>query len=357
MPVYRYFRPVLLRSLPVWARWLAATGLVFLAFIIRYALFDERPTLPFLLFFPAIILSSVLFDRGSGIVATLLSTALAAVYFVPAPFSFAIPDGETALAVTLFLITGLLIAAITEALHVAYVELEQAHSVLAQARKAAEDAVRDRDLLLLEFGHRVKNDLARISASIGLQAVGASPETASALQAISERVRVLARVHDRLSRQEGHVMVDMHDFLHDLVSDLRANLSDLSPVGLFIEAERHSLAVSRAGAVGLIVNELITNALKHAFPNDRAGTVRLGFRREGHSMLLTVADDGIGLCGAASGAASSAVRQRDGMGRRLVRALTAQLGGDIETSRTGEAGGVTQTLRFPVQAPGQSAGQ
>src|SRR5690349_13737018 len=155
--------------------------------------------------------------------------------------------------------------------------------------------MRKRDLLLVEFGHRVKNDLARISATVGMQAVGASPETAAALQAISERARVLARVHDRLSRRDGHVLVDMHEFLHDLVADLRVNLTDLTRVGLFVEAERHSLPVSRARAVGLIANELVMNALKHAFPGDRAGVVRLGFWRDGQDLLLTVADDGVGL--------------------------------------------------------------
>jgi two-component sensor histidine kinase len=339
-------------------RWLGAAMLVLVAFAIRYWLFADRPFLPFLPFFPAIILAAMVFNHGSGFVATLLSTVLSVYFFVPPIYSFAIPNTETAISVGLFVFTGLLIATVIEALQAAYVEVEHAHTEAEEARKTAEEIAHERDLLLVEFGHRVKNDLARISATVGMQAVGASPETAAALQAVSERVRVLARVHDRLARREGHVLVDMHDFLHDLVADLRVNLTDVTPVGLFIEAERHSLPVSRAGAVGLIANELVTNALKHAFPEDRAGEVRLGFWREGQDMLLTVADDGIGFVeGIPPEDMPKEFQRRGGMGRRLVRALAAQLGGRIETTEASEAGGVLHILRFPIASPGDAVGQ
>ncbi|MBV1800312.1 DUF4118 domain-containing protein [Siccirubricoccus sp. G192] len=331
--------------------------LVLVAFAIRYWLLADLLALPFLLFFPAIILSAVVFNRGSGVVATLLSAALAVYFFVPPFHSFAIPDTETAISVGLFVLIGLLIAVIIEALHGAYVEAEQAHAETEEARRMAEQVARERDLLLLEFGHRVKNDLARIGATLSMQEAGTSPETAAALRAVSERVRVLARVHDRLARRDGHVMVDMQEFLHDLVADLRANLTDVTPVGLFIEAERHSLPVSRAGAVGLIVNELVTNALKHAFPEDRAGGVRIGFWREGQDLLLTVADDGVGFPNMPAEEVPREFGRRGGMGRRLIRALAAQLGGRIETTKASEAGGVLHILRFPAEPPGNAPGQ
>ncbi|ONG50205.1 hypothetical protein BKE38_18905 [Pseudoroseomonas deserti] len=357
MPLRRFVRPALLRSLSTAWRWLASAGFVLLAFAIRRWLLEHQTTLPFLLFFPAIILSAVLLDRGSGIFAALLSTGLAVYYFVPPIHSFAIPNAETALNVALFLGSGLFIALITESLHIAYVEAEKAHAEILSARRAAEEAIHERDLLLLEFGHRVKNDLARISATTRMQAIGASPETAAALQAVAERVQVLSRVHDRLARREGQVMVNMHDFLHDLVADLRSNLTNLSPVGLFIEAEPHSLPVARAGAVGLIANELIMNALKHAFPDERAGAVSLAFRREGIDLLLTVADDGVGLPEMPPEGHQAEAQRRRGMGRRLVRALAAQLGGSVETSRASEAGGTAHLVRFPVEEPRGSAGE
>jgi two-component sensor histidine kinase len=125
-------------------------------------------------------------------------------------------------------------------------------------------------------------------------------------------VRVVAHVHDRLGRRDGHVLVDAGRLLEDLIADLRVSTAYLRPVGLFVEAEQHMMSVNRASAVGLIVNELVTNALKHAFPGDR---------------------------------------QSGGMGRRLVRALAAQLGGRVETSQA-EPSGTIYTVRFPVNAPG-----
>jgi two-component sensor histidine kinase len=166
-------------------------------------------------------------------------------------------------------------------------------------------------------------------------------------------VAVLARVHDRLSQHGGELVVDMHDFIADLAADLHQAMFSPRPVGLFVEAERHMLAIARAGAVGLIMvglimNEFVTNALKHAFPDDKEGSVRIRFRREGDGFILTVADDGVGLPEMPPGE----VARKGGMGRRLTRALAAQLDGQIETTRTSEGGGTTHILRFPVEVPG-----
>ena len=355
------FRPAVLRSFSAPARWLAAAGLVLAAFGIRYWLFGPTPVLPYLLFFPAIIISAVILDRGSGIFATLLSAPLALYNFVEPIGTLKIPNTEAGLSIGLFVAVGLFIAILTEALHLAYVDAADAHRQTDEARRLAEEAreraqagERDVALLMAEFSHRVKNDLARVAAIMGLQASGAPADIAAALQAAANRVRVIAKVHDRLARHDGKVLVDAHDFLHDLVRDLRTSIADLRPVGLFLEGEHHMLSVSRAGAVGLIANELITNALKHAFPGDRDGIVRVGFYRDGPDFRLVVADDGISMASTPPGELQEDPAQRGGMGRRLVRALAAQIGGRVEMSRTSASDGTTHTLRFPVAQPGDS---
>lgn len=346
------FRPALTQSLSTALRWLAAGGLVLLFFGIRYWLFPDQHSLPFLLFFPAIILSAVVFDRGSGVFATLLSAALAIYFFVPPFGAFLLEERAAAISAVLFVLTGLFVALVTEALHVAFLEVEALRQESERERRRAEETAHERDLLLAELDHRVKNDLARISATVSLQALDASPETAAALEAVGERVRVLARVHDRLGRPDGtHPSeVDVCAYLQDLCADLRVNLTNLTPITLTLSGERHHLPISEAGALGLIVNELVTNAVKHAFPGDRAGTVALRFRREGEEYVLSVSDDGTGMAEMPAREAQEGFRRRGGMGRRLVRALAAQIGGRITTSATGPAGGVTQTLRFPAGA-------
>lgn len=364
MPLRNTFHPLQrTRALSFPVRWTGSALLVFAAFAVRYWLFGMEPTLPYLLFIPAIIVASMFFNRANGIFATALSTLLLVYFFVQPVHSFAIAEPADMLSTGLFVGTGLFIAAMTETLHAAYVEVQQAQEEAEHARHQAECArkrseagERDRELLLLEFGHRVKNDLQRFIATMQMQAMGAPTEVAAALTAAIDRIRVIARVHDRLASRDGHATVDIKEFLHDLVTDLRASNSALSPVGLFVDADSFSLSVSRTGSVGLIANELVTNALKHAFPDDREGAVRISFHRDGPDFLLTVADDGIGMPDMPSEQLQRELRPRGGMGRRLIRALAAQLGGRIEVMPTGPTGGTTKTLRFPVEPPGDPIG-
>jgi two-component sensor histidine kinase len=338
MSMRRYMQTCLRTcELPLPVRWGGTAVLVGLAFGIRYALFGHSDQLPFLLFLPAVIVSAVLFDRGSGFVATALSV-LGALYF------FADDDGSNrrnALGVLLFCAVGGFIAFTTEALHNAFIEAEDAHQQVATAHAQALASERRVGTLLREFRHRVHNDLQRIMAMLRLQA-RRSPEAKGPLHDAASRVLVIARVHDRLGRAAGQGMVDTRQFLHELVADFREAVSDLRPIGFFVQAEAHQLSVSRMGAVGLIVNELVTNALKHAFPEQtREGAVNVTFHRDGVDFILRVADDGVG-----SGASTTGA----GLGMQLVKALAAQLAGHIEMDSS--PSGTTQRLIFPVTPPG-----
>lgn len=138
MPFRRLLRPALLRSLSTSVRWLTAAGLVALCFGLRLWLFGQSEVLPYLLFLPAIVVSAVVLDRGSGIFATLLSAPVALYHFVPPIGSFAIPDTQTALSIGLFVGIGLFISVVTEALHLSYVATAEAQQAAEQARERAE---------------------------------------------------------------------------------------------------------------------------------------------------------------------------------------------------------------------------
>lgn len=103
----------------------------------------------------------------------------------------------------------------------------------------------------------------------------------------------------------------------------------MRPVALVTEAEAHTLDTERAVQLGLVLNEAVANALKYAFPEDRAGTVRVRFAREADEFVLTVADDGIGLPaeGELLGTPPATLPHGSGMGTRLLHALAAQLRG------------------------------
>ncbi|MGK7870871.1 ATP-binding protein [Falsiroseomonas sp. E2-1-a20] len=322
-----------------------------IAFLLSYSIVGHTPAMRFMPFFPPIILASVLLGRGSGLNAVAISTIFSFHFFIEPQFKFALPTSADTIGTGLFVLTGIFIALVTEALQRTHVRAERARRKDRAALARAEAARRNLDLLLVEYGHRTKNDLHRITASLMMQAAGAVPEVGVALRAAAQRVRVVAHVHDRLARHDGDVLVDAGEFLEDLVSDLRASTAFLRPIGLFVRAEPHMLSVNRAGAVGLIVNELVTDALKHAFPNDREGAVHVTFRSNGQDYLLVVADDGVGLPVQPIDERRTGTQRNGGMGRRLVRALAAQLGGRIETSQA-EPSGSVYTTRFPVDAPG-----
>ena len=235
---------------------------------------------------------------------------------------------------------------------------------LSEARGRAEAEARQRELLLSEMSHRVMNDMQMLVGVLHAQASqAADPEATDALRAAAGRVRVLGRVHERLSAQRrtgpapaDAAVADSRLFIEGLVADLRAGLGGVRPVSLAVSAEPHLLPLAALGNVGLVVNELVTNALKHAFPGGREGAVRVAFRREGGTCELVVADNGVGVA-AAAGVGQQPARAPGagrpgaggGQGGRLLRALAAQLGGRLEVA-AGEVGGTVCRLRFPMPA-------
>jgi two-component sensor histidine kinase len=114
------------------------------------------------------------------------------------------------------------------------------------------------------------------------------------------------------------------------------------PVSFKVNAEPHSLPASRAVLLGLVLNELMTNAIKYAFPDDRAGTVWVGFRREEAHYVLNIEDDGVGYDLAAA-------PKGTGLGRRITRSLARQLGGQLEVAPR-EGGGTVCRLAIPAAA-------
>ena len=216
------------------------------------------------------------------------------------------------------------------------------------ARREAEVAAEQQRLLLDEMSHRVRNDMQRLIGMLQSQA-RTEPQAAQALQRAAGRVQVLGRLHQRLSRRAETAVVDSQTFLEGLVEDLRTGIEPGRPVALTVNAESHALPLSMAADLGLVVNELVTNCLKHGFPADRSGVIRVAFGQDDGLYSLVVADTGIGLreedprLGLGQG-------MGQGSGRRLVQALATQLGGRMSFAG-GEVGGAQVSLVFPAQRP------
>jgi two-component sensor histidine kinase len=200
------------------------------------------------------------------------------------------------------------------------------------------DAYDNKSVLLRELTHGVANNFAAIAALIHTARESISGEDSKARSVLDdaiEQVKVMARVHRRL-RASGHdVSLDSRVFIHELCDDLKASIARGRPTSIECMADSRPLCMDDAVSLGLIINELVTNAIKHAFSDRRAGHIRVGFEVDDEKWCLSVEDDGDGFND----------RRKAGMGLDLVRGLSRQLGGELQV-KSSKAG---STFRLSFQ--------
>lgn len=311
--IFRWSDP--LRSTPVFVRYLIAAAIVLAFFGLRSMLGELMGGYPFLLFFPAIIMISALLDRGTGVFAVLFSTALAWFFFVPPKMSFALPDLTNALPLALYVVVGLFLATSIETLRATATRLSKTSAELEKANALNR-------LLLVDINHRVKNHLASVNALLRLSFRDiADPMAREAMTAATARINVLGKLYSDLHLASGTTSMDAHAFVCSLCDDLRDGVIGLRPVALRAKADVAPISTHQAVPLGLIINELVENALKYAFPDDRSGEIQVQFVAEPARFILLVADDGVGF---------EPDKSRVGGGTRLVRSLAQQLGGRLE---------------------------
>ena len=202
------------------------------------------------------------------------------------------------------------------------------------ARLAAEEQIRaslrDKEALLKEIHHRVKNNLQIIYSLLSLQSARvAHPIALSVLTESQNRVRAMALVHETLYRTDNLAHVDLSGYIRELTGYLfRAYGVDGERIRLVVDMETVHVTPDRGIPCGLIVNELISNALKYAFPDNRSGRILIALHRSDDNRLtLSIEDDGIGL------PADLVINQTPSLGLQLVYTLTQQLDGQLTIHR------------------------
>lgn len=235
-------------------------------------------------------------------------------------------------------------------------ELEElAHAFSRAAREIRERdellhaSIQEKDLLLREIHHRVKNNLQIVTSLLNLRA--GSLRNVQAQRAMREAqlgIKALALVHRKLYERVDLKQVALDELLEELCTLVHDLAGDVSPrVGLSVSLEPVVVTGDQATPIALLCTELLANAAKHAFPGDREGRieVRLEWIEDGR-VRLTIADDGIGM------EASSQVDRPDvatGMGIKLVQMFARQIGGELET-RSSDAGTSTTLVFRPITA-------
>ena len=209
----------------------------------------------------------------------------------------------------------------------------------------------EREVLLREVNHRVGNSLQIIASLLNLQAnASTEDDVKAALTNAMGRVAAVAQVHRRLYTSHDLKSVLLNQYLDALLEDLRRSTESNRMSRLTLQAEPIEIDPDRAVAIGMIVNELVMNAVKYAYP-DGAGPIRVTLNAQGDDIVMSIADDGVGL--------KARVDPRStGMGQRIVSAMAAKLEASVE--RDAAHAGTRIVLRFrringPATRPASAA--
>jgi two-component sensor histidine kinase len=202
----------------------------------------------------------------------------------------------------------------------------------AHRRLALEHAVAQTDFLMREIHHRVKNNLQAVSSLFRLQ-----PLPKDIKDNMGRRIRAMVAVHEQLYGAGKFDQVELSSYIEHLVGSISAGFR--SDITVDLNLDRLIMSPDDAMPLGLIVNEVVTNAYKHAFTGRENGSLKVNLSVDGGTARLVIADDGPGYT----------EERKTGMGSKLIDAFVAQLGGTLEVDTSA---GTRMTLSFPVKAPG-----
>ena len=208
-----------------------------------------------------------------------------------------------------------------------------------QQKLLLEETLKDRNILLSEIHHRTKNNLAIISSMLNLQRHQVENEQLkSILMDCSNRVHSMAAVHQKLYEKGNFTKIDLKDYLEDLIRDLQATIFPRNnKVEVIMEIDSFQITSDKAIPCALIMNELITNSIKHAF-NERDGKLEIRIKKIANQVIMMIHDNGPGFDYSPSANYTS-------LGMTLIEALAEQLDGNFEFNTQG---GTTFTLTFKL---------
>lgn len=212
-----------------------------------------------------------------------------------------------------------------------------------QAEKRIQDALTQKDLLLREVHHRVKNNLQVIHSLLDLQALKLNDhEVVEVLRDSQNRIRSMSLIHQTLYQSRNFARVDFQRFLDELLPSLTESYRSVAGlVSIAVDAHEVKLPINEAIPCGLIINELVSNALKHGFTQGRGGQITVAVQQHGERTIeLSVSNDGHGI------PESLDLEQTATLGLQLVQLLTRQLNGAMEIQRENPT---RFTLRFELE--------
>jgi PAS domain S-box-containing protein len=215
-------------------------------------------------------------------------------------------------------------------------------------RKKAEEKIKasllEKETMLKEIHHRVKNNLQVISSLLNMQSALLPDEDEASRKMFQDsmaRVKTMAMIHSQLYQSQDLARVDFGPFIRDLIGNINQSSGRaLLPVEIKVDANDIHLDIDTSIPCGLILNELVANALKHAFPEGKEGEIGISMKRAASQCVLKIGDNGIGFPGEID------FRNTQSLGLELVNLLVGQMDGTIDMQVDG---GTTWTITFPIK--------
>lgn len=321
-----------------WGKALLAVASFGVALGVRIALDRVLPPgFPFLTFFPAVVATSYFAGWRAGSVCAVLSGIAAWYFFIP-PFETFVLNSATAVALGFFVMVA---AVMIVALHRMQVSLDR----LDAQRVLAAELIEQQRTMFQELQHRIANNMMFVSSVLQLhrrEAVKAPERALMALDNAQQRIQVMSRIHRRLY-DPSSVDRPVDQYFRDMCNDL-IEAAGARNIAVRVEMPDMRLDITRLMTLSLIVTELVTNSLKHAFVGRERGAITVSLSRPAADTLeLIVADDGTGIV-------DPAVRKPgSGLGSLILEALATQIGGKIELDGS-TATGTKASVVFDAQS-------
>jgi two-component sensor histidine kinase len=222
-------------------------------------------------------------------------------------------------------------------------KLKLQQQLISQKNAALNHLVNEKEWLIKEIHHRVKNNFHMVMGLLDTQAGYLKNEEAlAAIKESQHRIQAMAFIHQKLYQTTNLSTVEMSAYIHELVDYLRHSFNAGQQISFRLEIENQLLDLSHALPIALILNEAITNSIKYGFPNRRMGVISVSFEKdERDRRTLNISDNGVGMPPGFN------YDQSDSMGMKLIRGLCEDIHGDLEIIN---AGGTTISISFPYDS-------
>lgn len=208
---------------------------------------------------------------------------------------------------------------------------------------ALDKSLSDKEMLLSEIHHRVKNNLSIVSSLIELQKGNINQNSEEVFHEIQSRIKSIALVHEKLYQTENLADVDLAEYIQDLSRMISSTYSSSNlRIKLTEDLEPQVASITKAVPIGLVCNELLNNCYKHAFQNKNEGEIAISLKSIGENIHFTVADNGVGLPEGFN------IDEQTSLGMTLLKAFTQQIDGELEYES--DSNGTYFSVHFPPPA-------